>query len=224
MVASLFAEPIKTNEVYIKTPPQWLKKSRVESVTDRISQLLEWSIHRSPVEFFSSQQDFAKAQSMGDQAIAVTLHQDKTEKILLGPQVTSKNFDAVFGHELVHLIVAQKYKASIPKWFEEGLANFYAKDGTVDYLWLAKQPALKDFHDLGHPMTGSRDQIIYKYKASQALAEMLAKKCDLENLLRISLQRNLEDFIHSYCEIKDINQAFRDWVQQKSNLNNHVSQ
>jgi hypothetical protein len=58
--------------------------------------------------------------------------------------------------------------------------------------------------------------VLYRYKASQAFAEMLAGKCDLQNLIRLSVERKMEDYMATYCEIKDLNQAFRDWVKKKA--------
>ncbi len=56
----------------------------------------------------------------------------------------------------------------------------------------------------------------FRYKASQALAEMLDKKCGLEKLIHMSLERNMEDYFKTYCEIDDLNQAFRAWIEKKS--------
>jgi hypothetical protein len=139
-----------------------------------------------------------------------------TASVHLGPDVNDKNFDDVFGHEMVHVIVFQKYKDSIPKWLEEGLANHLAKRGNVDYKWLAKQPFPDDVREMAHPFKGSAALISYRYMASQAFAEMLQKKCELENLIRLSVQRKMEDYMRTYCEIKDLNVAFRDWVKKKA--------
>ncbi len=135
-----------------------------------------------------------------------------------GPSVDDKDFDGVFGHELVHIILAQKYKEAIPPWFEEGLANHIAKFGNVDYNWLAKQKAPQDVRALSHPFKGLVVSARYHYQASQALAEMIGKKCDMENLLRLSVGKNLEDYLPTYCEIKDLNGEFKKWISRRSGV------
>ena len=69
---------------------------------------------------------------------------------------------------------------------------------------------------MAHPFSGAAADVRYRYKASQAFAEMLAKKCDLEELIRLSVTRKMEDYMKSYCEIKDLNAAFHDWVKKKA--------
>lgn len=212
------AKEIKTNEVHILNAPKWLKQTRVEKVTARIQHKLEWTTRRVVVHFHSKLEDFVKVHSLGPFAVAVTITGKGNGTIHLGPNVNEQTFDAVFGHELVHVIVAQKYKDAIPKWLEEGLANHLANRGKVDYKWLAQRAFPADVRELAHPFKGSADGVSYRYKASQALAEMLAQKCELENLLRLSVQRKMENYIKSFCGIKDLNQAFKDWVINKSKL------
>lgn len=215
-VDGLRAEEIKTNEVIIANAPKWLKKTRVEKVTDRIQNKLEWSTRKVNVYWYETQANFEKVHNFGPQAKAITKFQDNGASIHAGPNVNDKNFDEIFGHELVHVIIFQKYKDAIPKWLEEGLANHLSNLGKVDYKWLARQPFPSDVLQLAHPFKGSADGVNYRYKASQALAEMLDKKCDLENLIRLSVERKMEKYISTYCEIKDINQAFKEWVQKKA--------
>lgn len=213
---SIQANVLKTNEVIIENAPDWLKSPRVEKVTQRIQHKLEWATRRVNVIWFTSNHDYQRAHSLGPSAIAVTKYSNGQASILLGPNVTTQNFDAIFGHELVHVIIYQKYKTAIPKWFEEGLANHLANMGSVDYYWLSQQPEIDDVKNLAHPQSGSSDRVTYRYKASQALAEMLDKKCKLDNLIRLSVERKMEDYIVSYCQIKDLNQSFKDWVKLKS--------
>lgn len=211
-----FSKDIKTNEVIMQNAPDWLTQNRVERVTDKIQQRLEWSTRRIQVFWYKTFDEYSKAQSLGPQAMAVTAHMGDQAAVHLGPKVTQENFDSVFGHELVHVIISQKYKGAIPKWLEEGLANHLAQHGKVDYQWLASKPFPPDVKELAHPFSGSADGIYYRYVASQAFAEMLQKKCELDNLIRLSVQRKLEDYLVSYCEMKDINAAFRDWVKKKA--------
>ncbi|MCM2281270.1 MAG: hypothetical protein NDI61_05415 [Bdellovibrionaceae bacterium] len=210
-----FAKEIKTNEIVMPNAPDWLKQTRVEQVTNRIQHKLEWSTRRVHAIWYTSQEEFEKVHTLGPFAAAVAKVGAQGSSIHLGPGVDQENFDAVFGHELVHIVIGQKYKDAIPKWLEEGLANHLANRGKVDYAWLAKQPFPDDVRDLAHPFRGSAAGISYRYKASQALAEMLSKRCELENLIRLSVQRKMENYIQTYCGIADLNKAFREWVQKK---------
>jgi hypothetical protein len=210
------AKTIRTNEVTIENAPDWLKQPRVEKVTDHIQMHMEWTTRRTPVVFYASAKDYTNAQKLGPLAIAVTQHDAYGARILLGPHVNEKNFDEVFGHELVHVIVFQKYKDAIPKWLEEGLANYLSTKEKINYGWMAKQPFPKDVHDLAHPFNGSAARIDYRYKASQAFAEMLDKKCGLQMLINLSVQRKMEDYMRRTCEIKDLNAAFHEWVMKKA--------
>ncbi len=58
----------------------------------------------------------------------------------------------------------------------------------------------------------------YRYTASQALAEMLDKKCDLENLIRISFKRDMETYIRNTCAIQDLNSTYQEWVKKKAGV------
>ena len=97
--------------------------------------VLEWDIRKIQVYFHSDEASFERSNNLGPAIIAVSLKADNA--VHLGPKVTTQNFDQVFGHELVHIISYQKYKDAIPKWLEEGLANYLSKNGNVDYKWLA---------------------------------------------------------------------------------------
>lgn len=210
------AKEIRTNEFTITDAPAWLTQTRVEKVTAHILNKLEWSIRRTNVYWYSTPEAFSKAHSLGPMATAVTLLRGDDITVHMGPLVDSSNFDQIFGHETVHVIVGQKYKTAIPKWLEEGLANHFAGRGKVDYKSLARQPFPEDVRGLAHPFNGNAALIGYRYMASQALAEMLDKKCNLENLIRLSVQRNMEDYIRNTCEITDLNKSFQEWVKKKA--------
>lgn len=213
----IFAKEIQTNEVTIANAPEWLRQTQVEKITERVQQKLEWSIRRVNLRWYHSEEEFASAHSLGPMALAVTEHKGGRTTIHVGPKVDAKNFGAVLGHELVHVILHQKYKGAIPKWFEEGLANHLSKTDKVDYKWLAQKPLPSDVRELAHPFREKNAmEILFRYKASQALAEMLDKKCGLENLIRLSVERKMEDYIVTYCEIKDLNEAFKAWVADRS--------
>lgn len=208
------AKEINTNSVYMADAPEWLTRARAEKVIEHIQTALEWSIRKVQVHFYTDQKAFERAHGLGDAMIAASLRSDNS--IHLGPKVTSENFDRVFGHELVHVISYQKYKGAIPAWLEEGLANYLAKNGKVDYKWLAKQPFPNDVRSFSHPARGRGDEIHFHYVTSQALTEMIAAKCDLTNLLRLSVERKMDDYLNTYCEIPDLNAAYRAWVKKKS--------
>ena len=174
---------------------------------------MEWSTRRVEVIWYEDQASFSNAHKLGPAPIAVAIRGEN--KILLGPHVTEKNFDPVFGHELAHVISAQKYKDAIPPWLEEGMANFVAKAGKVDYHSL-KQFKFSDVNELAHPIKGDFAMIQSRYQASQALAEMISSKCDFRNLLRLSVQRKLQDYLGNICRITDLNSSFQKWIQEKS--------
>lgn len=215
---SVQAKEIKTNGVTMMNAPEWLTTSRVDKVIERMQSKLEWTIRRIDVFWYKTSAEFEKAQSFGGLVMAVTKTVNGVVSVHMGPTVNQTNFDETFGHELVHVIVVQKYGDSIPKWLEEGLANHLAKRGVVDYKWLAAQPFPADVRELSHPIRGSAALVGYRYKASQALAEMLDKKCELSNLIRLSVQRKMENYIETYCGIKDLNSAFREWMKKKAAL------
>lgn len=210
------AKSLKTNEINMPNAPDWLTQTRVEKVTGKIQNKLEWATRRVTVNIYRDDAGFEKAQSLGPLALALTKTENGVTTVHLGPRVTNANFDEVFGHELVHVIIVQKYKDAIPKWLEEGLANHLAARGKVDYHWLARQPFPAEITELAHPFKGSAASISYRYKASQALAEMLQKKCELENLIRLSVRREMEKYIKTYCGIQDLNAAFKEWVNTQA--------
>lgn len=204
------AKEIDTNAAHISHAPDWLTRPRAEKIIDRLQTKLEWTIRKIQVQFYTDLESFNKAHSLGLGALAVT--NKTTNTVHIGPSVDTKDFDSVFGHELVHVILGQKYKEAIPAWVEEGLANHLSKHGKVDYAWLAKQPFPPDVRALSHPFKGVVRNARYHYQASQALAEMIAKKCDMENLLRLSVGKNMDIYLDTYCEIKDLNAEFKKWV------------
>ena len=51
---------------------------------------------------------------------------------------------------------------------------------------------------------------------SKALVEMISKKCDLSDLLQLSVGKNLDSYLGTFCEIKDLNQSFTMWLEKKN--------
>lgn len=214
VAASLSANAaIETNEVRMASHPKWLDAGRVRKVTAKVQDFLEWRIRRINVYFHSDPKAFRKLHRWNtDKIQAFYRYRDKT--IHLGPKVNNKNFDPVFGHELVHTIVHQKYGKSVPIWLQEGLANFVANKDKVDYKWLAKQPK-KDPTKLSHPKA-SGENSRYHYQASLALVEMINDKCTLSDLLQLSVGKRMETYLKNYCEIKDLNGNFQTWLKDKA--------
>jgi hypothetical protein len=207
----LDAKEIQTNNIYMQDAPAWLSESRVEKATQPIQSFLEWDIRRIKVFFYSDDASFRKVHQLSVAINAFSRKADNT--IHLGPKVTDKNFESIFGHELVHIVLYQKYKDAIPAWLEEGLANYVGKKEKVNYQWLAAQPP-KPVTSLTHVMK-SQDEAAYHYSASTAAMEMIAAKCSLSDLLQLSVGKKLETYLSTYCQIPDVNAAFVQWVKEK---------
>lgn len=212
MTLTVWGQDFRTNSLKVINPPQWVKKSKVQKVTDHIESKLEWKIRRIPVYWHQSQATYAKAHNLGPLAAAVTVKSPKQTAIHIGPSVDKSDYQQILGHELVHVVFYQKYRHSIPKWLEEGFANFLSRKTKVDYSKLKKLNLPKDVTQMDHPFSGSYTDIKNHYLISQALVEMLDKKCDLSRLLRLSVNRKLMTYIHNTCQIKDINQSFQTWI------------
>lgn len=230
-VASIQARAavVDTNEVHCDDAPAWLKSSLVNRVVERIQSKLEWDIRKVRMVWHLDQQEFQKSHGYSDSVLAYSRQSDNS--VHLGPRVTDVNFESVFGHELVHVILFQKYKGAVPKWLEEGLANYLSnhkplvKNGkpvydpshwTVDYAWLAAQPSI-DVLTLKHPFLGvATSGARYHYQASQALVEMIASHCSLDELLQLSVGKKLENYLSTFCGIDDVNSEFRKWVAKKA--------
>lgn len=211
-VPTLAAE-LQTNSTYSADAPKWVTKGKIDRVTEHIQSFMEWDIRRVTVVWYKDQASFQATHGLGPMVLAVSRKNENS--VLVGPKVNERNFDQVFGHELVHVISFQKYKEAIPKWLEEGLANNVAKAGTVDYKWQGSRPFPSDVKDLTHPFSGNDDNVRYHYFASQALIEMIAAKCDLRNLLRLSVGMKMDGYLDTYCQIPDLNAAFKKWVASK---------
>lgn len=202
------AKQIETNQVRMTGAPEWLEEARVREIAERMGSTLEWEIRKINVTYYEDKDAYAKVNRLGPLAVAFTRRSDAT--VHLGPGVTKDNFDAIFGHELAHVILVQKYKGAIPSWLEEGLANHVAKLGRVDYEALKTKPVL-DVLKLSHPY-GKETDTRHIYQSSQAVMEMIAHKCSLTDLLQLSVGKKLETYLKTYCQIPDVNAAFREWV------------
>jgi hypothetical protein len=212
------AATISTNEIAMTDAPAWVKESRVDRVVGRIQNFMEWDIRKIQVRWYAEQSAFEAAHGLGAFPIAVSKRADNS--VHLGPHVTSDNFDTTFGHELVHIILYQKYKDAVPSWLDEGLANFAAKHSRVDYKWLSRQ-APGDVRLLTHPFkgpaaNGSGSVALLHYQTATALMEMIAAKCDVHELLQLSVGKKLESYLTTFCGLPDLNQELKKWIKLKS--------
>lgn len=219
---NLHAKPnsIETNEIISSDSPVWLNTRRINQVVDKIQKVMEWDIRKVTVYWYSDQNQFKAVHGFDGSVLAVSRKPDNS--IHVGPRVNSENFDRVFGHELVHIILFQKYKEAIPKWLEEGFANYLSKtdqkDWKVNYQFLSSHSLPSDIRTLVHPFKGDAElsDPKFHYQASTALIEMIASKCNLRDLIQLSVGKSLESYLPTFCEIKDINQEFRAWIKKKS--------
>jgi hypothetical protein len=215
LISAAFAAEILTNEVRMTGAPAWLKPARVDKVVAQIQRTLEWDIRRITVQWYGDQAQFEVVHGFGASVLAFARRSDGT--VHVGPRVTTADFDSVFGHELVHVILGQKYKEAIPKWLEEGLANYIAKRGDVDYAWIATRLP-PDLRAMGHPyraVSSDGDSARAHYQVSRAAVEMIASRCRLDDLLQLSVGKSLDAYLGTYCGISDLNADFRKWVDRR---------
>ncbi len=210
------AEKLETNALLMHKAPPWLKRTRVEKVTDRIQTKLEWTIRKIQVYWYTTPEEFRQVNRMSNAVVAFARRQDNS--IHIGPEVNERNFDAIFAHELVHIISYQKYKGAIPKWLEEGMANHLSRQSKLDYKWLSLQTLPVDVRKMDHPFSGTGQDFRLTYAISQALIEMIDAKCDLERLVQLSVERGMEPYLKTYCEILDLNQALSAWIKKKATI------
>lgn len=206
-------ENLETNSATFVDPPKWLSESKAQSAIDRIEQKLEWSTRKIQVHFYSEQRKLEAGFGFSAPTIlAFTRRSDQS--VHLGPKVTAENFKVVFGHELGHVIISQKYKNSIPGWIEEGLVNKIAGYTKINYAFLKKFTPRTPINQLTHPFDAkTMDEVNFKYQAALAAILMLEKKCpDFRELINLSLKQNLETFIPTYCNMPDLNKSFWKWI------------
>ncbi len=206
-----WGKDLTTSAVRFENAPSWLTEARIDKVTSRIQRALEWDIRRIQARYYPEASSFNRVNPYDSSVLAFT--RSKDQSIHIGPKVGPSDFDVIFGHELAHVILRQKYKSAIPNWLEEGLANYVAKRGSPDYLWLKSQPK-HDVRSMNHPYKDNN--VRYHYAASTALMEMLANRCDIHDLLQLSVGSKLENYLGTLCGIKDLNLEFQQWVEQRA--------
>ncbi|MBN20411.1 MAG: hypothetical protein CL678_03910 [Bdellovibrionaceae bacterium] len=207
-------QTIRTNEVTFYRAPSWLKKRRLNQVIHRVSRYFEWDVRRVPVQMYESPVEMQRVHHLKFPVMAVTIRNPLG--IHLGQGVNNQNFDQVFGHELGHVILIQKYKRAIPAWLEEGLVNHAVHRGKVDYSFLKNELKTRPI-TWNHPaFAKSPEEARFLYQLSLALAELLDRRCDLPDLLQLSVGKKLEIYLKNTCEIDDLDVAVRKWIAQKS--------
>jgi hypothetical protein len=217
--STALAGELKINSVYMADAPSWLTQSRVNTIVERIQHFTEWDLGMVRVVWFNSPEAYRKELGASAEAAEVVLGFSRPElgRIYMGPRIDTTNFDGVFGHELMHVVVHQHYNGSIPKWLEEGLANHVAKmEDQVDYAFLASRPVTRVKTLEHHPFSAKGPGPRYHYMASTALMEMIAHKCKLKELLKLSVGDKLEEWLDSYCHISDVDTEFKKWIKTKS--------
>jgi len=219
-VFALSTGSLTLNELRLNQNPYHVSRKQLVEVVRRVSKWLEWDIRQVEVFWHQNQAAFLRTHSLGPSVVAVTLKEKN--QIHLGPKVNKENLPRILGHELVHVVLYQKYKSAIPIWLEEGLANFISGYGKVDYRKIQKEKMPIDIRKMGHPFitqvqaeSGAQISSAMQYQLSTALIEMLASRCDLHDLLQLSVGENLERYLGTFCEISDLNIEFRAWIQKK---------
>lgn len=210
-VLSLSKE-ITLNELTVYNSPDWLTSNSVQSVVDRVQNYLEWDLRKLSVFYYGDMAEFNQQHQFGFAIDAFFRKSDST--IHLSPKVTASNFSHVFSHELVHALFFQKFKKAIPVWLEEGLANTIAQYPSQNYQWLKTQ-SWPPVETMGHVTRKLVDPRVY-YSVSTALIEMIKDKCDLHELLKLSVGSQMTSYLKTYCGITELDQNFKDWVAKKS--------
>lgn len=207
-----FSRNIEINQVTVFNAPNWLDTSQVQSVVDKIQETLEWDLRKVAVFYFSSSKQFNTQHQFKFPIDA--FFKKSSQSIYLSPQVTPKNFKKIFSHELVHAIFYQKYRNAIPVWLEEGLANKLSGYPTPNYSWLTSQ-SWPSVTTLGHVNDRQASSRTY-YSVSTGLIEMIQEKCNLKDLLKLTVGSKLTHYLKTFCGITDIDQDFRTWVKEKA--------
>lgn len=206
------AKDINLNQVTVYNAPDWLSSTTVQSVVDRVQNYLEWDLRKLSVFYHSEPAAFNQQHQFNFGVNAFFRKSDST--IHLSPQVSSKNFSQVFGHELVHALFFQKYQKAIPIWLEEGLANTIAQYPSPNYQWLKSQ-SWPSVSTMGHVTQKLVDPKVY-YSVSTAIIEMIREKCDLHELLKLAVGSQFTDYLKTFCGIEDLDKSFNGWVGIKA--------
>jgi len=209
---SLFAKELVVNQVHFFNAPNELTESSLQEIIDTVQSFLEWDLRKISVFEYQDISEFNSQHNLSFPVEAVFRKSDST--IHISPKVKIEDLRRVLSHELVHAIFFQKHKNSIPSWLEEGLANYIGKYQSPDYRWL-KEKSWSDVSQMGHPSSASVDSRTY-YSVSAGLIEMIAAKCNLKDLLQLSVGAKMTTYLKTYCEISDLNSDFKKWVNLRA--------
>lgn len=206
------AASFKTNCCNVENAPEWLSSYTLSDIATEMESKLHWSIRRVKVVFHNTNQSFASASNLN--FIAAAFFSPSRQAIEFSPQKDLAEFTPTFRHELVHVISNQKFKDSIPRWLEEGFANYIGSKRKVDYKWLAKQ-SLPKASQLSHPSTDDGGSKMH-YQLSTATVEMIAGTCNFDDLLMLATGSKLTNYLETFCKIKDLDSSVAEWVVKKS--------
>lgn len=206
------AREIQVNQITVFEAPEWLKTSVIQTVVDRVQNYLEWDFRKLKVFYYKDLAEFNRQHTFKFAVDAFFRKSDST--IHLSPKVTATNFSQIISHELVHALFFQKYKKAIPVWLEEGLANTIAELPSPNYQWLKTQ-SWPSVVSLGHASHQIVDSKVY-YSVSTGVIEMIREKCNLHELLKLSVGSQLTNYLKTFCGIQDLDQDFKSWVTKKA--------
>lgn len=202
----------KTNCCAVENAPSWLSSYLMSDISAEMEQKMHWVIRRVRVVFHNNKATFASAANLNFSASA--FFSPMGQVIEFSPQPNLETFAPIFRHELAHVISNQKFKGAIPRWLEEGFANFLGSRHDVDYKWLAAQ-TLPNASELGHPSTDASGSKMH-YLLSTATVEMIAGTCNLDDLLMLATGSKLTNYLETFCKIKDVNKSVRGWITGKA--------
>ncbi len=215
--ATFLAAALITNSLEIQNPPNWLKTNAINRVAARIENKLEWSPKRISARFYATENAFVAAHGYPQSPI-LAFYRSSTKEIHFGPRVTVENIEKVLAHEMAHAVLAQKYSTRLPKWLEEGLANWAAKNDGVKWRVLAQSKNRLDPRSIHHPIKAADfTDTQLQYQVSMAFVHFLQRKCpSFRELLNLSLKSKLEAFLPTYCGIHDAQKEFWAFVDRQS--------
>jgi hypothetical protein len=205
---------LRTNCCLVQNPPAWLQTTDLQATAKRVEGRLQWTIRRVQLRFVQDPNQYRSEGSLQFPTRAFFNRSKNT--IYFSPTVNKDNFPAVLGHELVHVVFAQKHKHAIPVWLEEGFANFIGSQVVADYRWLAKEQ-LSPVTSLKHP-NSDPDTFRQHYQLSGAAVDYIASRCSLDDLLMMSVKRSVTDYLQKLCRIKNIDSEVAAWIASKASL------
>lgn len=217
--SSAFSKTIQVNQVTFFDAPKWLTNEEVQSCVQKVENTLEWDLRKISVFYYSDSSEFNKKNNFKFPIDALFKKSDQS--IHISPKVNKTQFKRVFSHELVHAIFFQKYRNAIPVWLEEGLANTLSDYPSPDYRWLNLQ-SWPPVSTLGHVNDRLANARTY-YSVSTGLIEMIKAKCNLHDLLKLTVGSKLTHYLKTFCGIEDTDKDFRKWVAEKANQNDKLA-